>query len=87
LIALDVQVLDPTTARPAPDLRAPPRFFLGAEAGADWQMGAFELELSALLRWQLSHTTYQVRDGDELLTVLEPWRLQPGVSITAAYIW
>ena len=78
---------DPTTVRLAQDRRARPRFFLGAEAGADWQMGVFEIELSALLRWQLSHTTYQVREGDQILTVLAPWRLQPGMSITASYIW
>ena len=87
LLALDVEVLDPGAVRLAEDLRPRPRFFLGAEAGADWRVGAFELGLSALLRWQLSHTTYQVRDGDELVTVLDPWRLQPGVSMTVAYVW
>jgi hypothetical protein len=41
-----------------------------------------------LLRWQLLHTTYEVRDLDgQRVNVFEPWRLQPGASLAAAYVW
>jgi hypothetical protein len=33
-----------------------------------------------MLRWQLLRTSYQARDGDEILVLFEPWRLQPGLS-------
>jgi hypothetical protein len=59
----------------------------GAEAGMTRRFGAFELELLALARYQLSHTAYQVRDGQALTTLFESWRLQPGLSIGAGYAW
>lgn len=88
LLALDVRVTDPARARLAADRRARPRPFVGAEAGVAWHTGPIELELTLLLRWQLLHTTYEVRDPDgQRSTVFEPWRLQPGASLAAAYVW
>jgi hypothetical protein len=88
LLALDVRVTDPSRARLSADRRARPRPFLGAEAGAAWRSGPLELELSLLLRWQVLHTTYDVLDpAGQRSTLFEPWRLQPGASLAAAYVW
>jgi hypothetical protein len=87
LVALDVQVLAPTELRLSGNRRARPRFFLGAEAGIARRFGAFELELLALVRYQLSHTAYQVQDGQALSTLFESWQLQPGLSLGAGYVW
>jgi hypothetical protein len=58
--------------------------FLGAEAGIARRFGVFELEL---VRYQLSHTAYEVRDGQVLSTLFESWQLQPGLSLGAGYVW
>jgi hypothetical protein len=87
LVTLDTVVRDPTALRLLPDRRARPRGFLSGDIAGTYRLGAVELELAALLRWQLLHTSYQARDGDEVLVLFEPWRLQPGLSAGAAYVW
>jgi len=87
LVALDTVVRDPSALRLLPDRRARPRGFVSGDIAGTWRLGAVELELAALLRWQLAHTSYQARDGDERLVLFEPWRLQPGLSAGAAYVW
>jgi hypothetical protein len=87
LIALDVGVLDPERLRLLPDRRARPRPFLLTEAGVVWRAGPLELGLSALLRWQLLATRFQIRDGERSVRLFAPWRLQPGMALDVAYLW
>jgi hypothetical protein len=87
LVTLDTVVRDPTALRLLPDRRARPRGFLSGDIAGTYRLGAVELELAALLRWQLLHTSYQASDGDDVLVLFEPWRLQPGLSAGAAYVW
>jgi hypothetical protein len=49
-----------------------------------WRAGP--LELGALLRWQLLPTRFQIRDGERLVRLFEPWRLQPGMALDAAQL-
>lgn len=86
-VTLDTAVRDPTALRLLPDRRARPRGFVSGDIAGTYRLGAVELELAALLRWHLLHTSYQARDGDEVLVLFEPWRLQPGLSAGAAYVW
>jgi hypothetical protein len=87
LLELDVQVVDPEALRLTGDRRARPRAFVGMEAGFNYRSGDVELALAGLLRWQLSASHYEILDGQELSTVLVPWRLQPGAAVEVAYVW
>jgi hypothetical protein len=43
--------------------------------------------LTAHLRWQLLATRYQIRDDEAIVPLFQPWRLQPGLALDAAYRW
>jgi hypothetical protein len=87
LVALDVAVLDADSLRLLPDRRARPRPFLLAEVSGAWRDGPLELALTACVRWQLLATHYRVLDEQTFVTLLRPWRLQPGLGVDAAYVW
>jgi hypothetical protein len=87
LVALDVAVLDPDSLRLSSDRRARPRPFLLGELSGAWRQGSLELALTACARWQLLATHYRVRDEQTFVTLLRPWRLQPGLGVDAAYVW
>lgn len=87
IMAIEVQVLDPEALRRVGDDRLRPRAFVASEVGFGFRTGPVEFELNGLLRWQLSESHYDIRDGTQIARLLTPWRLQPGVALDAAYLW
>ena len=51
------------------------------------RMGSFELGVDARLRLLWQDTPNQILTPDGAVTVLDPWRLQPGALIELGYVW
>jgi hypothetical protein len=83
---VDVRVRDADEARRLPfSSRARP--FIAGELGLQRRVWQLDVGASALARWQLLASHYQVQDEDGPRTILRPWRLQPGALIEVGHVW
>lgn len=87
LVALAVRVTDPELVRRRPADDSAPRPFVSAEAGVRHRVGSFEFGVDAGLRLLWQDSPYQLVTPDGAVTVLDPWRLQPGALIELGYVW
>jgi hypothetical protein len=87
LLELETRVWDPSELRVVAARQPRARPSLLFEAGLAWRSGPWELSGLAIARWQLLASHYQVQRGEAADSVLRPWRLQPGASLGAAYVW
>jgi hypothetical protein len=81
------QARDDPTLRPLPSAGATWRQFLGLDLGASWLVGALELRLQGLIRWQVVPSPYRILDQGQQRVMAAPWRIQPGAAVGVAYRW
>lgn len=83
---VDVRVRDADEVRRLPfSSRARP--FVAGELGLQRRVWRLDVGASALVRWQLLASHYQVQDEEGLRTILRPWRLQPGALIEIGHVF
>jgi hypothetical protein len=87
LLELAVRSDDRASLQPLADQTPAPRWWVGTETGAALRFGPLELRFSALLRWQLLATHYDILSAGDEVTIGRPWRLQPGALLAVAYVW